>query len=209
MQGPQGLNKLILLASSSPRRKELLEGAGFRTKLVHPGPEQECGEGEDPESYVCGQAKTKARGAQVGVLEGNLAGALEGVLMSGDTVVSLEGRILGKPLDASEAEGMLKRLMGRTHEVWSAIAMLRVEGGRVLPETLVCGVSCAQVRFGRVPELALEAYLEGEEWKDKAGAYGIQGWAGAYTELVKGDLDTVVGLPMQLFWSLWGALTGE
>ncbi len=163
-----------------------------------PGPEQEPAKGEEPKGYVLGQSRAKALGAEV---EGR-----SGVLLSGDTVVSLDGGILGKPEDAEEARAMLQKLMGRRHEVWSALAMGRVEGGRLCSQGLVCGARCAQVRFGEIPEEALEAYLAGEEWKDKAGGYGIQAWAGAFASLVEGRLDTVVGLPMDLFWALWKEL---
>jgi septum formation protein len=167
-------------------------------ELVQPGPEKEAANDVEPKDYVCQEAKAKALGARVG--------GLSGILLSGDTVVTLEGRILGKPQNRNEAEAMLRGLMGRTHEVWTAIAMLRVEGGRILPDSLVFAGSCSRVYFGEIPPTSLSEYLAGEEWRDKAGAYGIQGWAGAFTELVEGSFDTVVGLPMGLFHQLWNEL---
>lgn len=129
--------------------------------------------------------------------------------MSGDTVVTLDGRILGKPQMAQDARDMLCDLMGRTHEVWTAIAVGRVERGRILEESLRLGASCSRVRFGQIPELLLAAYLKGEEWRDKAGGYGIQGWASQFAEVVEGSLDNVIGLPVELFQRLLGEVQAQ
>jgi len=167
---------------------------------VPPGHETEAVRGENPRAHVLRQARAKALGAELG--------KASGIVLGGDTVVSLEGRILGKPGDAREAEAMLEELMGRTHEVWSGLALVRSEGGRLLEGSLRSGASCSRVRFGHIPGASLRDYLAGDEWRDKAGAYGIQGWAGGFADLVEGSLDNVIGLPMELFARLLEEVLG-
>ena len=127
--------------------------------------------------------------------------AAEKVLLAGDTLVSLDGAPLGKPAGAAEALSMLRRLQGREHEVFSAVAALRAADGR-----MVCGVARSLVRVAHLDEEELAGYVSGGEWEGKAGAYAIQGRAGAFAQLVEGRLDTVVGLPLDLVAQLLGQL---
>ena len=111
------------------------------------------------------------------------------VVLGADTVVVLRGERLGKPRDAAEASAMLKRLHGRTHEVWTGIAVVCGEDQRTAAE-------CTRVSFARMDAGEIEAYVRSGEPLDKAGAYGIQGLAGQFVRKIEGDYFNVVGLPL-------------
>ncbi|NOT34082.1 MAG: septum formation protein Maf, partial [Candidatus Eisenbacteria bacterium] len=113
----------------------------------------------------------------------------DAVVVGADTVVVLRGERLGKPRDAEEALAMLKRLHGRAHEVWTGVAIVCGRDRRTTAE-------CTRVRFARLEEATLRAYVESREPLDKAGAYGIQGLAGQFIKSIEGDYYNVVGLPL-------------
>ena len=136
-----------------------------------------------------GTSEAKARAGGVGRVEGTVLGA--------DTLVVRDGTALGKPDGEAEAREMLASLSGRVHQVVSAVALLHVPSAR-----LVSGVAVSDVRFDDLAEATLQGYLDGGEWRDKAGAYAIQGEAAAFAQLVAGALDTVIGLPMTLVGDL-------
>jgi septum formation protein len=121
------------------------------------------------------------------------AESIVGGVLAGDTIVEVEGQMLGKPADRQEAATMLRRLSGRIHRVASSVALLELSTGAI-----VSGVAVSEVRFDDLDEAGLASYLDSEEWSGKAGAYAIQGDAGDFAHLVSGDMDTVIGLPMEL-----------
>ena len=174
----------LYLASKSPRRQQLLADAGIRFALTEPGEEylgdahEHASESGDPRELCAARAARKAAGA----LGGDAAPVL-GV----DTVVDLDGHELGKAADRAAAAEMLRRLRGRVHEVHTAHC-LRAGAGTY--QALVT----AQVRCASFGEPELEAYLDSEQWRGKAGAYGIQDPAQAFLELDGGAYDGVVGL---------------
>ncbi|MBC8327507.1 MAG: septum formation protein Maf [Planctomycetes bacterium] len=169
----------LVLASTSPRRRALLEAAGIDFELVDPGDDGPS-QAVDPAQRVLDHARFKA-------LEGARLRPGRRVLAA-DTLVWVAGDFLPKPADREQAEAMLRRLSGRNHEVWTGV-VLATEGGRLLE-----AADRAEVRFGPLPEGQLQSYLAGQEWCDKAGAYAIQGAAGRWAELVSGELETVIGL---------------
>jgi nucleoside triphosphate pyrophosphatase len=175
---------VLYLASTSPRRRELLDLAGIGFRLHPPGPECE-GTGEPGE-----RARMRARSKSVEAPVPARPGWILGV----DTVVSLErdglGPVeLGKPADRASAEAMLRRLADREHEVITAHCLFD-------PATWTRREECAtsRVRCTSLADHQIEAYLDTGDWSDKAGAYGIQSVGAAFMELVEGDLDTVIGL---------------
>jgi nucleoside triphosphate pyrophosphatase len=111
------------------------------------------------------------------------------VVIGADTVVVLRGERMGKPRDADEAAAMMSRLQGRTHEVWTGIAVVRGRELRTAAE-------CAKVQFIRLEPAAIEAYVRTGEPLDKAGGYGIQGLAAQFVRRIEGDYTTIVGLPL-------------
>ncbi len=178
----------LVLASASPRRAEILRRLGLAF-TVDPSHVPETGEeGETAEAYARRLSREKA--AEV---LGRHPGAL---VLAGDTVVVLDGEILGKPGSEGEAVEMLLRLEGRTHTVFSGLA-LGLPGGEILT-----GVLGTRVTFRSFHESFARRYVETGEPMDKAGAYGIQGQGSALVKEIQGDYQTVVGLPLPLFLDL-------
>jgi septum formation protein len=184
----------IYLASRSPRRRELLKQIGVRfdpllVRLASPRGadiDELQHEGESAAQYVERTARDKAAfGAQVTRLRGMLARPV----LAADTVVILDGEVLGKPADATEATAFLKRLAGRTHEVRTAVAV--ATEGPVL-ETL----SVSTVRFRSLTDDEIRRYVASGEPYDKAGGYGIQGLAGVFVEHIEGSYTGIMGLPV-------------
>lgn len=169
----------LVLASASPRRRALLEAAGIAHEVVDPGGDGP-GAATDPAQRVLEHARHKAR-AGAALRPGRL-------VLAADTLVSCAGLILGKPHDAAEAEEMLRRLSGRVHEVWSGACLLLPSG------VALERADMAQVRFDAIAEADLRGYLAGGDWRDKAGAYAVQGAARRWARVVAGDRETAVGL---------------
>jgi septum formation protein len=179
----------LILASSSPRRRELLTQAGF-TFEVHPAhiPEDPLA-GEDPIAYVIRLARAKAEAvfAEISSKES----APPQVVLGADTTVTLDNHILGKPTDAADAARMLRLLSGRTHRVITGVALASAQRTEVAAE--VTGV-----RFLTLSDEEIAAYVATGEPMDKAGAYGIQGHAARWIPRIEGCYFNVVGLPLAL-----------
>ena len=169
----------LILASASPRRRQLLEMLGIDV-IVRPShiPEVHAA-GETPRAYTERLARDKALG-----VAGNL-------VLAADTTVVLDGALLEKPVDVEDAVRMLRLLQGRTHEVVTAVAL--AAGGTVSQATDV-----TRVTFGAADDELLRAYVATGEPMDKAGAYGIQGYGAALIERIDGDFFGVMGLPLRL-----------
>ena len=173
----------LVLASASPRRRDLLEMLGLFDLTVLPA----CGEA--PLNLQLPVAEAVARVA-LSKARDSAARAPEGALVLGaDTVVCLDGRILGKPRDASEASAMLHALSGKKHTVYTGMALIR--DGRELWDT-----AAADVWFRPLEDREINAYIATGSPLDKAGAYGAQDLAALFVERIEGEFYTVVGLPM-------------
>jgi septum formation protein len=152
----------------------------------------------DPEAVVLENARRKAQAGW------GLAGARGGDLVLGvDTDVALDGRLLGKPDDAAGARQRLQALSGRTHEVLSGLVV--VEGPDAGESSVVART---YVRFAQLDEATLDLYLASGEWRDRAGAYAIQGLGSILVESITGDFSNVVGLPLPALFELLPALRG-
>ncbi len=173
-------NISILLASQSPRRKGLLEELGFSFKVLPSNVSEESDE-KDPEKLVKLLALRKAE-----VVAGRHPDSL---VIGSDTIVVCDGEILGKPSDEDEARRMLKLLSGKTHSVWGGGAIVCKEQG--IEEVYA---SKTEVTFFELSDEAVKAYLNSGEHLDKAGAYGIQGYAQAFVKNINGSYCNVVGL---------------
>lgn len=175
MQSPKNL----ILASASPRRREILAMAGYVFEIMSPEAEEIKG-GLSPEELTVENSRLKAKAA---LKEKN------GVFICADTVVCLDGEILGKPKTKDGARRMLCSLSGKTHSV---ITGYTVTDG----EREVSGFCETKVKMRHIFRDELEKYVESGECMDKAGAYGIQGAAGVFVSEIQGDYYTVVGLPL-------------
>ena len=181
------LRMKLILASSSPQRAEVLRNAGFLFEVVPAHVDESRREGETAGDLVRRLAETKARVAAAGLPQANHPAIVIGT----DTVISLDGLILGKPADAQNAREMLRRLSGRTHEVVSGLAVLSWPPGERLVEQ-----ENTRVTFATLKESEIDDYVASGEPLNKAGAYAIQGLGGRFVERVEGCYFNVVGLPL-------------
>ena len=175
----------IVLASASPRRRQLLGLLGLVFDVAPGDVDETWRNGEAPASHAERLAREKA------VLRAR-PGA---IAIGADTIVVIDGAILGKPADAAEARAMLRRLSGREHEVFTAVAV-------ALGARMVSGVVRTAVRFRALDDATIAAYVETGEPMDKAGAYGIQGYGAVLVERIEGDYFTVMGLGLGLLVDL-------
>ena len=182
----------LILASSSPRRAEVLRNAGFvfevrpadvdETRLPH----------ESAENYVRRVAQAKARA----ISEPARAAAERAIVIAADTTVVAEGQILAKPEDAADARRMLSLFNGKTHEVLTALCVINVPAAK---EAL--HVEKTRVAFLKMSKEEIESYIQTGEPFDKAGAYGIQGIAGRFATRIEGCYFNVLGLPLSRLWT--------
>ena len=175
--------EILTLASSSPRRRQLLEMLGIPVRVVPSNIPEVRRPVETPVDYVERLAREKALSVQ---------GAL---VLGADTTVVVRDEVLEKPLDAADALRMLKKLQGRTHQVVTSVAL-------VAEERIHQATDVTSVVFRRLDEEFLEAYVATGEPMDKAGAYGIQGYGAALVERIEGDFFSVMGLPLRLVLQL-------
>ncbi len=174
----------LVLASASPRRREILANAGFEFD-VRPAPVDEAPRpGEDPLEHVKRLAREKAQAVALGPGE---------VVLAADTIVTVDGEILGKPAGAAEAREMLEKLSGRWHEVLTGVCVRHADG---------CVVDAERTRvfFLSLTAREIDDYIASGEPMDKAGAYGIQGLASKFVHRLEGCYFNVVGLPVALVY---------
>jgi septum formation protein len=178
---------MLILASQSPRRAELLRNAGISFEVRAADVDESPRQGEDPFVYVRRLAREKALAV--------LASAPNGAIVLGaDTTVVVDGESLGKPLDAEEARQMLRRLSGRAHLVTTAICLARRDrSGTAMAEV---ESEVTEVEFAAIGEPEIAAYVASGEPMDKAGAYAIQGGASRWIPRIRGCYFNVVGLPV-------------
>lgn len=187
--------KRIYLASRSPRRRELLKQIGVHFELMLLREDARRGSdvdetplpGETAEAYVLRMARTKAEIAARVVGQRGLL--LQNPVLAADTTVELEGRIIGKPASVEDAVEMLGKLSGREHRVITAVALMR-------RDQLETGVSVSTVRFRELSAPEIRRYVASGEPLDKAGAYAIQGRAGAFVTRMEGSYSGIMGLPL-------------
>ncbi len=172
----------LLLASASPRRRELLEQIGVATQRVHCQVDEQVMPGELPAAYVERVTRDK-------VLAGVAASPAGAVVLAADTAVVLDEQILGKPRDREHAAQMLTALSGREHQVMTAVAV-------ACGERLELRLVTTQVRFRGLSAAEIDAYWVSGEPADKAGAYGIQGLGAVFVAHINGSYSAVVGLPL-------------
>lgn len=179
-----------MLASASPRRRDLLAGLGIAFEVRPAACDETPRPGESPAELVVRLSLDKARAA----LAAAPSGARE-VALGADTVVVLDGEILGKPLDDADAARMLRRLSGAVHEVWTGVALAASprQGGGRRESSRACRT---RVEFRPLGEEEIARYVASGEPADKAGAYAIQGGAASFVRAVEGERSTVVGLPL-------------
>lgn len=183
------LREKLVLASSSPRRTELLNRAGWPHEVIVAGIDETVRPQEDPAAYVKRLARSKAEAVAERLEQG-------GLVLGADTTVVIDNQILGQPSDDADARRMLRLLNGKWHEVLTGVALVRVGG-----ETRV-DHEITRVRFAELSDSEIDWYVASGESVGKAGAYGIQGKAAIFIEEIEGDYFNIMGLPIRLVYKL-------
>jgi septum formation protein len=173
---------MLILASASPRRRELLARVGIAVEVIPATIDETPRSGEEPQPYARRVAAAKA--------DRVAAGVPDRWVLAADTVVAMDGAILGKAGSAGEAAAMLGALSGRAHRVITAFC-LRGPGGVRIDRDVETEVSFRMLGAGEIA-----AYVAAGEWRDKAGAYAVQGMAAAMVREVRGSITNVIGLPL-------------
>jgi septum formation protein len=186
-------NMRIILASSSPRRAEILRNAGIAFEIRVSQIEETALPGETPQAMVARLAEAKARVAAAHIDPG----LGEYIVVGADTTVELDGEILGKPRDSTQAREMLASLSRRTHHVLTGIFLLRCPGNATR-----AAVETSAVTFVPLDGKEIDTYVATGEPLGKAGAYAIQGLAGRYIPKIEGCYFNVVGLPLARLYAL-------
>ena len=190
-------NVPIILASSSPRRKQLLTKAGYKFTCVHPDIDEMAfvGEGISPCEYAERLAMAKAKSVADKFPDSLVIGA--------DTVADFKGEIIGKPADVKEAEEITRRLFSRPHKVITAVAIVRISDGTEIVES-----DSTTVYPKKLTESQIAEHIKGGSWRGKAGAYAIQEGGDEFIERIEGSLTNVMGLPMELLRRLLKGFAG-
>lgn len=189
MKSESPFPELLFLASASPRRAEILRTVGWPFETSASSIDETRADGENAVAYVERLAQAKAEAAAERLTSGLVLGA--------DTVVVIEGEILGQPRDDDDARRMLGKLQGEWHEVLTGVALVKV--GR---HVRAVAHETTRVRFGEMSNEEIEWYVATQEPRGKAGAYAVQGHASLFIEEIQGDYFNVVGLPIRLVYQL-------
>lgn len=207
---------LLILASSSPRRQELIRLLGLAVELMPGDADESVEEGWTPAEIVEQLSLRKAESVR------ERAAGSGGVIIGSDTIVVLDGQVLGKPKDEEDAVRMLSALQGRTHQVFSGVALVDSASARrdeavdpvdigsykILSSSpegkpkIMVGHTASQVTFRPMSEEEIRAYVKTGEPMDKAGAYGVQGIGSVFIEKIEGDFYSIMGLPLSLVYQM-------
>ena len=185
----------FILASGSPRRKRILTEVGIPFKIIVPRIEEDDYRGLSPQQLAIDLARRKAE---------SIAIDNRGAILGCDTIVALGDKLLNKPADADDARRILRTLSGKTHSVFTGLALY--DSTR---KKCHCGVEESRVMFHELEVEAIDRYIASGEPLDKAGAYGIQGIGGFLVDSIEGNIDNVIGLPLRELEHLAGKFLSE
>ena len=178
----------LVLASGSPRRSELLRAAGIEFTIRVADVDETVLPNELPRDYVVRLSREKAQAVASEIGDGE-------IVLGADTTVVVLNEIAGKPIDENDARRMLKLLSGKWHEVLTGVSL--VNDGKVISD-----IALTRVKFAKLSEEEIDWYISTGEAMDKAGAYGIQGYASRFVERIEGSYSNVVGLPVQMVYRM-------
>lgn len=195
-------NPKLILASSSPRRREILMAAGITFDVVVPRVAEIQQQGESPELFVCRMARAKAE-----VVLDRIADPTKAAILGADTAVVVDKQTLGKPASADEARAMLRLLSGKEHRVLTGLCLVAPPAVWPCPRSELRNevqFASTAVRFCPLSDEEIEQYVSSGEPFDKAGGYAIQGLASKFIESIEGCYFNVVGLPVSLAYQMLG-----
>lgn len=189
-------NYKIFLASKSPRRRELLQDMGISYEIISTDVEETFDAALPPEEIVMYLSKLKLSPIDMSQYPGNT------IFIACDTIVVMDGQILGKPKDSEEAKRMVRSLSGQTHVVYSGLTI-------ATPQRTLTDYRATDVTFAELSEEEIEYYVHQYQPLDKAGAYGVQEWIGCVgIQSIKGSFYNVMGLPTRLLWQMLKEVVG-
>jgi septum formation protein len=196
----------LILASGSPRRRELLEEAGYEFTVIPANEDVECGVCSEsgPAGLVTELAFRKAAAVRQQILASGNSASLDSrtVIVAADTVADLDGFVLGKPRDEAHARAMLSQLSGRDHRVLTGLCLWLHHAA-----TPLIKVAVTKLRMDSLSDAQLDEYLDSGQWEGKAGAFGFQDRLG-WVHIVEGSASNVVGLPMELLAEMLVEING-
>jgi len=191
----------IILASSSPRRKEILKSLAVPYVSIHPDIDESLCDHLDPSLRVVALAEEKALAGSLLLKSGESGETWPRLLLAADTLVAFRvsggWKTIGKPVDRKEAGAMLAYMSGKTHKVYTGLCLLDTLSGK----RLTC-LSSTAVHFATMSRLEIESYLDTDEWKGAAGAYRVQGRGSFFIDMLKGSWSCVVGLPIRELYGI-------
>ena len=182
----------IILASASPRRKELLHMICEDFEIITSDKEEKATL-TTPDDFVMTLSKQKAENVLDSIISQNITNA-EMILIGADTIVYQDGEVLGKPRSYEHAYEMIQNLSGKNHQVYTGVTLLHTKNEKIVNQKNFA--VCTQVYVDTLTDAEIKDYLSSDEYKDKAGSYGIQGLFGKYITKIDGDYYNVVGLPV-------------
>lgn len=185
----------IILGSASPRRKDILKSLGLDFEIVHPCIDESADADESPEEYPLRISRLKAESAASMTDMKN-----EYLVITSDTIVTIDDMILGKPSGKDDATRMLRLLSGRPHRVITAVTMLHISGNKVLKE--ITKTESSMVLFKYLNDEDINRYLSSINYMDKAGSYAVQENGNIIIEKKAGSVSNIIGLPLRLFFSM-------
>jgi septum formation protein len=186
----------IILGSSSPRRSYIISRLVDRYRVVHPSIDESHRPSEDPVEFSLRIAGEKC----ASILETSAPGPAPALIITADTIVTIDGRVIGKPADFDHAVAMLSSLAGRTHRVITSLTLMATEGGA--PVRTLAGHEITRVRFRKLDREGIIRYLGGIDYLDKAGSYAIQEHGDMIVEEFTGSITNIIGFPLRLFFSM-------
>jgi len=189
------MERKIILASGSPRRRDLLARYGVQFEILVTDADENISQDIPPDKYVSIISRRKAECAVAEVNEKPF------LIIAADTVVSIDNKILGKPKDWADAKTMLERLENRWHTVLTGVTIAYDEDNKIYYNQEVCK---SEVKFKSLSDADIRAYIDTDEPYDKAGAYAIQGKGAQFVEEIHGSRDNVIGLPMETLTKMLG-----
>ena len=186
----------IILGSSSPRRKSIVGGLVDGFRIAHPEIDETPMESEAPETFAVRISEEKSRA----ILASGAINAYPSLIITADTIVTIDGLVIGKPTDFNDAVAMISRLNGRTHRVITALTLLAAE--RAGDHRIVSGRESTEVQFKRLDRDGIVQYLSAIDYLDKAGSYAFQEHGGMIVEGYRGSATNIIGFPLRLFFSM-------
>ncbi len=192
------MSMVSILGSASPRRKMILERIFGEIRVIHPSVDETAYPGETPEGFSTRVSREKSAAVIASLDDATLRGP--SLVITADTVVTIDGRLIGKPSGLDDAVAMITRLSGRTHRVVTGLTLAASDGSGAVAS--MTGHDVTEVTFRALDESDIRRYLSLIDYRDKAGAYAFQEHGAMVVDGYRGSATNIIGLPLRLFFSM-------